>query len=104
LDAGRDRDSLSGLNCCEVAESRKSGPVDSRLKDWRGLILGSEMPASVLSRAAAASARKPPDLCELVEGRCRWPVGAVEEPIGLVPVGPVTGDAGAVDDVDLEEG
>lgn len=30
------------------------------------------MPAMVLSRAAAARARKPPDFCELVEELLRW--------------------------------
>jgi hypothetical protein len=95
---------LSGLSCCELAESRKSGPVESRLKDWRGRILGSEMPARVLSRAAAASARKPPDLCELVEGRCRWPLGAIDGTIVLVWAGPEAGDRGAVDDDVVDEG
>lgn len=89
MDAGLTRDVLSGLVWALLAK-RKSGPVERRLSDWRVRILGSEIPARVLSRAAAARARKPPDLWELVEAwlrcceRCAGEAGDAGDGDGLV--------------------
>jgi hypothetical protein len=80
LDVGLLRRDLSGLGWGEP-DGRKSGPVESRPRDWRVRIRGSAMPAIVLSRAAAARARRPSDFCELVEGVLRWWVRRLVEAI-----------------------
>lgn len=60
------RRALSGLGW--LLRANESGPVEMRLSDWRGRILGSVIPAIVRS----TKARKPPDRCELMDGWLRW--------------------------------
>jgi hypothetical protein len=64
-EVARCRDDFSGLR--RLPPRAESGPIDSRLCDWRGRIRGSEMPERVLSSAAAANAKRPPVFCEPVK-------------------------------------
>lgn len=52
------REGFSGLG--RPLPSAESGPTDSRVRDRRERTRGSDMPESLLSRAAVANAKRPP--------------------------------------------